>query len=198
MASTGLNEREHVTTATVIKTLGLVLSLGFDTFAVAVGLGMSGLGRRDRFRYGATFAIAEGTMPVVGFLLGHVVASANGQLASYCAVGLLLGVGLYSMWEAIHEEEEQKYAATSLLSLLAIAVSVSLDELAVGFCLGLLHIPILLAVALIALQAFILTLAGSALGTIIGKNVAERADLLSGVVLTLLALFLLGEKLFSA
>jgi putative Mn2+ efflux pump MntP len=66
------------------------------------------------------------------------------------------------MSEATHEKE-QEYATPSLLSLLTVAVSVSLDELAVGFSFGLPHIPILLAVALIALQAFILTLVGTTL-----------------------------------
>jgi hypothetical protein len=37
-----------MTVSTIVKTLGLVLSLGFDTIAVAVGLGISGLTRRDR------------------------------------------------------------------------------------------------------------------------------------------------------
>ena len=186
-----------MTASTIVKTLGLVLSLGFDTFAVAVGLGISGLTRRDRYRYGAAFAVAEGTMPLIGFLLGQVVASAIGQLASYAAVALLLGIGIYAMWEAMHEDEPE-YAATSFVSLLTAAVSVSLDELAVGFSLGLLHIPIVLAVALIAVQAFMLTLVGTTLGRFVGERVAARAGLLSGIVLTLLAIFLLGEKLFSA
>ena len=65
--------------STFVKTFGLVLSLGFDTFAVAVGLGMSGLSRRDQYRYGACFAVAEGCMPLIGFLLGQFVASAVGN-----------------------------------------------------------------------------------------------------------------------
>jgi putative Mn2+ efflux pump MntP len=159
--------------------------------------GNEGLTRGAQYRYGATLGLAEGTIPLIGFLLGQLVASAIGQLASYSAVVLLFGVGLYSMPEATHEKE-QEYATPSLLSLLTVAVSVSLDELAVGFSFGLPHIPILLAVALIALQAFILTLVGTTLGTVIGEKVAKRAGLLSGVVLTLLALFLPGEKLIGA
>jgi manganese efflux pump family protein len=174
-----------------------VLSLGFDTFAVAVGLGMSGLSRRDQYYYGASFAVAEGCMPLVGFLLGQLVASAVGQIASYAAVVLLLAVGAYTMWESAHEAASE-YESAGIGSVLLVALSVSLDELAVGFSLGLLHIPILLACALIALQAFTLTLAGTALGTTIGEKVAKRAGLLSGLVLTVLALYLLGEKLVGA
>lgn len=172
----------------------LFLSLGLDTFAVAVGLGISGLGRRDQLRYGTAFALAEGTMPLVGFLLGQVVAIAVGDVASYVAIALLFGVGLYTIWEATHEDE-RTYEGASLGRLGVMALSVSLDELAVGFSIGLLHVPIALAVIYIAAQAFAVTMLGTALGRFLGERVAEGAELLSGVVLSLLAVVLLGEKL---
>ena len=65
-----------------------------------------------------------------------------------------------------------------------VALSVSLDELAVGFTLGLLHIPILLACVLIALQAFTLTLIGTAPGSCDRQKSGEASGLLSGLVLT--------------
>jgi putative Mn2+ efflux pump MntP len=184
-----------ISLGSIFKTAALVLSLGLDTFAVSVGLGLSGLDRRQQLRYGLSFALAEGIMPLVGFLLGQVVAAAIGSLASYVAVALLLGVGLYTIWEATQAEEEQEFTESSLLKLAGTALSVSLDELAIGFSLGLLHVPVLLAVSLIAAQAFLLTLIGTALGRRVGEVFAERAELLSGVVLSLLALFLLGEKI---
>lgn len=158
---------------------------------------MSGLSRRDQYRYGASFALAEGIMPLIGFLLGQLVATAIGNIASYAAIVLLLGVGVYAMWEASRDDDPE-FEATSLGSMVVLALSVSLDELAVGFTLGLLHIPIVLACILIALQAFIITLVGTSLGSAIGEKVAQRAGLLSGVVLTVLALFLLGEKFIAA
>ncbi|HEX6509498.1 MAG TPA: manganese efflux pump, partial [Chloroflexota bacterium] len=178
----------------LVKTIALILSLGFDTFAVAVGLGISGLGSRERYRFGVSFALAEGIMPLIGFALGQVVAATIGEAASYAAIALLFGVGVYTLWEALHEEERE-YRDASIVTLAATALSVSLDELALGFGLGLLQLPIVLAVLLIALQAFALTLAGIRLGAAIGEVVAHRAELISGSVLTLLALFLLGAKL---
>lgn len=183
--------------ATIAKLAGLVLSLGFDTFAVAIGLGLSGLDRRDRLRYGVSFALAEGIMPLVGFLVGQVVSSALGGAASYAAIILLLGVGLYTLWEAFHEEERAFEAATAARTLF-LALSVSLDELAVGFSLGLLHVPVLIAAVLIAAQAFLLTWLGTTFGSALGEALAERAELLSGAVLSLLALLLLGLKIAGA
>lgn len=172
----------------------LFLSLGLDTFAVAVALGISGLDRRGRLRLGASFALAEGIMPLVGFFLGQVAAQAAGNLASFAAIGLLLAVGLYAIWESLHQEE-RNLEADSLWKLALLATSVSLDELAVGFSLGLLQVPIALAVMYIAIQAFVITLIGTALGKRVGDVLAERAELASGVALALLGLFLLGEKL---
>ena len=178
----------------VVNTVALVLALGFDTFAVAVGLGLSGLSRRDRYRCSVSFALAEGVMPLVGFLIGKVVASAAGNAASYIAIALLFGIGIYTIWDG-DDETVPAFTATSLSALALLAASVSLDELAVGFSLGLLHIPILLAAVLIAVQAFSLTLLGTAIGRTVGAQVSGRASSLSGIVLTLLALFLLAEKI---
>jgi len=174
----------------------LFLSLGVDTFAVAVGLGLSGLDARQRTRFALSFALAEGTMPVVGFLLGQAVAVHLGDAAQYLAVALLLGVGLYTIYEAM-EEERRPYGAVPVPTLLFLALSVSLDELAVGFSLGLFHIPLAPAIAYIAVQAFLLTLAGTALGKLIGEQFAERAEVFSGVVLTLFGCVLLGRALMS-
>ncbi len=179
---------------TLAKLAGLVLSLGLDTFAVAIGLGLSGLGRREQLRYGVSFALAEGIMPLVGFLVGQVVANALGVAASYAAIALLLAVGLYTLWEAFREEE-RSFQDASVARILFLALSVSLDELAVGFSLGLLHIPVLVAAVLIAAQAFVLTWLGTTFGAALGESLAERAELLSGAVLSLLALLLLGIKI---
>jgi manganese efflux pump family protein len=155
---------------------------------------MSGVSRRQRLRLGLSFALAEGLMPLVGFLLGKAIAAVVGEIASYAAILLLFGIGLYAIWEASHETE-QEFDDVNWYRLLVMSLSVSLDELAIGLSLGLLGVPVLLAVILIAGQAFLVTLIGTAIGRKVGELAAERAGLLSGVVLCLLALFLFAEKL---
>ncbi|HEY8694282.1 MAG TPA: manganese efflux pump [Chloroflexota bacterium] len=179
----------------MIKTIGLVLSLGLDTFAVAIGLGLSGLSRRDRLRYGVSFALAEGLMPLAGFFLGRVIAGPVGDIAPYAAVVLLLAVGLYTVWEGLTDDPLEAYRPAKLLTVLAAALSVSLDELAIGLSLGLLGVPILLAVLLIAAQACLLTFIGTAIGRRVSARFATRAELLSGAVLVLLAVALLAQRL---
>jgi manganese efflux pump family protein len=173
----------------------LFLSLGLDTLGVAIGLGISGLSRRQRLRFGVGFALAEGIMPLVGFLLGKALAQAAGNVASYLAIALLLAVGLYMLRESTKSKREAQYEADTFLRLAVVAASVSMDELAVGFSLGLLGVPILLAALYIGLQAFVVTLVGTAIGRRVGELFAERAEMVAGIALTLLAFFLLGEKI---
>lgn len=179
----------------LIKTLGLVLSLGLDTFAVAVALGISGLSRRDRLRYGISFALAEGLMPVAGFFVGRVIAGPVGDAAPYAAIVLLLAIGIYTVWEGLTDEPLEDYQPAGLPALLAAALSISLDELAIGLTFGLLGVPIALTVALIAAQACILTYAGTSIGKSVGAVFATRAELVSGAVLIVLSAGLLVQQL---
>jgi manganese efflux pump family protein len=180
-----------------VKLAGLVLSLGFDTLAVSIGLGLSGLAGRQRVRFGVAFAVAEGGMPLVGFLLGRILAEAIGSVAGYAAIALLLAVGLYLLREG-WEGEQHTFESAGPLAVVTLALSVSMDELAVGFSLGLLRLPVVLAVVLIAAQAFVLTSLGIAIGQSLGARFAARAGVLSGLALIVLALFLLLERLRGA
>ena len=188
--------------ATAIKLILLVLSLGMDTLAVAVALGISGMGRRNRVRVGAGFALFEGGMPLVGFAAGHLVSGALGGVASIAGIVILFAVGAWMIYEGFAEADtdgqvsaSQFRSVESWWGLLLTSLSVSLDELAIGFGMGTLGLPIALTVVLIASQAFLLTLIGTSIGNRIGGELAERAEMAAGIVLCGLALLLVGEKI---
>lgn len=180
---------------TGIKLALLVLSLGLDTLAVAVALGISGIGRRTRLRVGLSFALFEGLMPLVGFFAGRSVSGVAGDAASIAGIVVLFGVGGWMVWESLAGDEDREMAVQSLGGLLLTSLSVSMDELAVGFSMGALGLPILLTVILIAAQAFLITLIGTAAGNRIGERVAERGETVAGLVLCGLALVLAVERL---
>jgi hypothetical protein len=56
----------------IVKIAAFVVPLGFDTLAVAIALGLRGLGP---LRAALAFAFFEAVMPLVGLLLGHFVAT---------------------------------------------------------------------------------------------------------------------------
>lgn len=176
----------------MIATAIIFVSLGLDTLAVALGLGLSGLPRDRWLRVGLTFAVFEGLMPVVGLLIGQGLGAALGAIATYVAAGILVVIGGLEIKEAILDNDDDDAvsdlspAAEKKRPLLLTGLSVSLDELAVGFALGVLHVPLGPALAYIAVQAFALTFVGLLIGQRLGKRLGERAELAAGVVLALL------------
>src|SRR5947209_3052353 len=100
----------------------------------------------------------EAGMPLLGLAIGAPLGRAIGSAADYVAVALLLVFGFYVVAvrrEADEEESLAKLGSVSGWPAVALGVSISLDELTVGFTLGLLRLPIYAVVILIAAQAFV-------------------------------------------
>jgi manganese efflux pump family protein len=181
------------------KLIALVIPLGLDTFAVATALGMLGTTPATRLRVSILFPTFEAAMPLIGLALGTPLGHVIGDAANYIAIAVLLAFGLYTL---IGSEEREQRAIARLADArgtgaLLLGLSISLDELAIGFTLGLLRLPAALTIALIALQAVILTQLGLRLGNRLSERLREAAERLAGVVLTALAIVLLAEQLLS-
>jgi putative Mn2+ efflux pump MntP len=181
----------------VLKLILFVLPLGLDTFAVSAALGMRGLPPRARLRVSLLMSSFEMAMPVVGLLIGHALGRLVGNAADYVAIGVL---ALLGAWMLLHEDEAESDKVGQLVSgrglvLLALGLSISLDELAIGFTIGLLHLSLWLAVVLIGAQAFLFAQVGLRLGARLNETMRERAEQLAGLALLGLAMLLGLEKL---
>lgn len=183
----------------VAKLIALVIPLGLDTFAVAAALGMLGPPRRTRLHVSILFPCFETALPLIGLGLGAPLRHALGDSADYTAIGLLLAFGIYALLGAEEREERTiaRLASASGAALLLIGLSISIDELAIGLTLGLLHLPAAIVIASIAVQALIVTQLGLRLGQHLGERLRECAERLAGVVLCALGLVLLAGRLLS-
>lgn len=180
------------------RLIPLVLSLGLDTFALSAALGVAPLPARTRLRLALTFAVAEGLMPAVGLLIGRPLGTAIGGWAVYIASALLLGTGVWLLRQGLQDDDDDTpggevglimtAAIARGLPLIGLALSVSLDELAMGFSFGVLHLPVGPALAAIALQALLISLGGQWLGQRVGATIGERAEMVAGVALCLIGL----------
>lgn len=182
-----------------LKLVGLVVPLGLDTFAVAAALGIAGLKADDRLRVSLLFTGFEVGMPLIGFFGGRLVGNVAGSAADFVAIIILIGLGIYLLWPKRDDREDERLSLlgrTRGLAAIGLGISISTDELAIGFTIGLLRFPILLILALIGIQTFIVTQLGIGLGKRIGDRVREGAERLAGLALAALGILLLGEKLF--
>lgn len=207
----------------LVRLILFALPLGLDTFALSTVLGMTPMPARQRVRLALTFAAAEGLMPAVGLLLGLPLGRAIGEWSDYLAGALIFGVGLWMIVNERREGAERsdedarddtddrddrgdkddgdgeaakiaRITTKGSWAVAGLALSISLDELAVGFSFGMLGFPLVPALAVIALQALLVSLLGQWVGMHAGHALGERAEQLAGPVLCILGLwFFLGR-----
>jgi putative Mn2+ efflux pump MntP len=182
----------------VLKLLAFVLPLGLDSFAVAAALGAAqAITARQRLRISLVFVVFEGGMPLIGLALGSALSHGIGHVADYLAAAAVIGVGA---WMLLADEKDERDKADGLvtsrgLALVALGVSISLDELAVGFGVGLVRLPVTAVIIAIAVQAFLAAQLGLAIGARIGERWRERAERAAGVALILLGGYLIASQL---
>lgn len=175
-----------------------VLPLGVDTFAVAAAAGTSRPIGSARWRISALFVLVEGGMPLVGLALGSSLGQELGSVAGYLSGGLLVLLGGY-LWLAEDDDTAKAHRLTSArgLALAGLALSISLDELVVGFSLGLGAggtAPAAI-VAAIALQTLVVSQLGLSFGVRISERWREGVERVAGPMLLGLGGLLLAEAL---
>jgi len=181
----------------VPKLLFFVLPLGLDSFAVAAAIGAAGAaGLRQRLRVSLVFVLFEGGMPLIGLGLGGTLARGIGQVANYLAAAAVVAIGTWMLLAG--GDDDQRRADRVLrshgLALTALGISISLDELAIGFTIGLVRLPVIPVVVALAAQAFLAAQLGLAIGGTISKRLRERAARAAGIALILLGAYLLAEQ----
>jgi manganese efflux pump family protein len=183
----------------LVTLVGFVLPLCLDSFAVAAAVGAAGtLSRPARWRISALFVVFEAGMPLIGLALGAPLARAVGGVADYLAAAAVVAIGA---WMLVHgdsgEEEENagRMASARGVALLGLGLVISLDELAIGFSVGLARLPAVPVIAAIGVQAFVAAQLGVRLGARVGQRWREAAERVAGAALIALGLFLVVERL---
>src|SRR6266567_4088438 len=200
----------------MLQLLLFVLPLGIDSLGVSISLGIKSVrieeSTDDRQRRlvpswlssAVLFAVAETSMPLLGLVLGYAASLVIGEVMHFVGPLLLIGVGGWELLEELQERRGKRKqdgnepgqsvkfskAQVSWRRQLLLALSVSLDELAIGFSLGSITggisvSPIMLC-SLIGVQGFLMTLIGITLGRILHtrlRSVKEWSELLSGFLL---------------
>ena len=135
-------------------------------------------------------------MPVVGLLVGGGLGAAVGGVAEVVAGAALIGLGAWLLLADEEAEEERlgRLTTGSGLALVGLGVGISVDELAIGFTIGLLGLDLWLAVLLIGVQALVVAQLGLRLGARVGESVRESAERLAGLALIALGVLVLVER----
>lgn len=173
----------------MLALLLVAISLGLDNFAASVGIGVSGIDAQARLRVGVIFGVFETGMPILGLLLGRSLASSLGPAAHWTGAALLIATGIYAVVQAVRSPDSRQGEAPAMPAgqrtgrLLVTGIALSIDNLAVGFVLGTLHVSLAVAAVVIGAVSITMSLLGLDLGSRLGTRTGDRGGLLGGLVL---------------
>lgn len=182
---------------TLLKIIPFVAPLALDSFALAAALGTERPTRSQRLRLTSIFVLFEGGMPIVGLIVGAPIAHLLGSAADYVAGAALLAVGGWMLLSDDDDEEgmSKRFLDAKGFAVLALGLGISLDEMAIGFTLGLSRLPVAGVIVAIAVQALVATQIGFAIGSRIGEKWREGAEKLAGVILVILGIVMIVERI---
>ena len=181
-----------------------------DAFAVAIckGLATGRVKPRHMIITGAWFGGFQALMPLLGFLVGSIFATAVRAVDHWIAFALLALIGANMIKEAFSKDEDKEdgcgcgseasdgvspFAAKTMLTM---AIATSIDALAIGISFAMVpEINISLAVFLIGIITFSLSAVGVKIGAVFGAKNKFIAELAGGAVLVLLGVKILLEHL---
>ncbi|MDE7325236.1 MAG: manganese efflux pump MntP family protein [Lachnospiraceae bacterium] len=181
----------------IITLFVLAVGLSMDAFAVAVckGLAMKKMSWKNAVTVGLWFGGFQALMPAAGYFLGVSFADKIKAVDHWIAFVLLVLIGGNMIREAFGKEQEEASADLDVKTMFIMAVATSIDALAVGVTFAFLDQNMPLAVSLIGVTTFVLSLFGVKAGNMFGVKYKSKAEFVGGVILVLLGVKILLEHL---
>lgn len=177
----------------------LAVGLSMDAFAVSIckGLSMKNAGLKAGVVCGSWFGGFQALMPLIGFFLGSLFATAIEAFDHWIAFGLLGIIGVNMIREAFEKEECcDDGADLGFKTMFVMAIATSIDALAVGISLAMAqNVNIWIAIALIGAITFGMCCLGVKVGSIFGSKFEKKAQIAGGIILILLGIKILLEHL---
>ena len=181
----------------LVELIILSVGLAMDAFAVSIckGLAMKKMKWKNAIIIGLYFGIFQAIMPLIGYLLGVSFQSVITSIDHWVAFILLVGIGANMIREAMSKEKEEASDSIKVKDMLILAIATSIDALAIGITFAFLEVNITLAVSLIGIITFIISVIGVKIGNIFGDKYERKAELAGGIILIGLGIKILIEHL---
>lgn len=178
----------------------LAVSLAMDAFAVAIckGLAMQKLSVRNMVIVGAWFGTFQALMPTIGYFLGSAFEDKITAIDHWVGFALLAIIGINMIRESREcdcEAEANANDSLEVKEMFMLAVATSIDALAVGITFAFVEMNVLLAVILIGVITFTISMFGVKIGNVFGTKYKSKAEFAGGTMLIFLGVKMLLEGL---
>lgn len=175
----------------------LGVGLAMDAFAVSIckGLSMKKMNWKNAIIIALYFGIFQALMPMIGYFFGTTFESFVTTFDHWIAFILLALIGGNMIKESFDNEDEKKNDKVDFKTMIVLALATSIDALALGITFAFFDVNLLLAVAIIGIITFIISIFGVKIGNKFGDKYQNKAELIGGIILVILGIKILLEHL---
>ena len=113
----------------------------------------------------------------------------------WVAFALLTLIGGGMIKESFDDEDDKKNDKVDFKTMVVLAIATSIDALAIGITFAFFDVNIVLAVSIIGIITFIISVLGVKIGNRFGDKYQNKAQLMGGIILVLLGFKILLEHL---
>jgi len=183
-----------------MKLLEIILvgvGLAMDAFAVSVckGLSMKKIKWKSVLIIAVYFGLFQAIMPVFGYFLGSAFSTLVQKVDHWIAFVLLSIIGGNMIKESRDDEVEKRNDRVDFKTMIVLAIATSIDALAVGVTFAFFEVNLILAITIIGIVTFILSVIGVFIGNKFGDKFQNKAELVGGIILIVIGLKILLEHL---
>lgn len=190
-----------------ISIIIIAIGLAMDSFAVCIGKGMC----RHRFyawrslKIAFVFGFFQGSMPLIGYVLGIGFASWMEQFDHWLAFFILAIIGIKMIYESISAKPETDCIdcdcngtiPINWKSVVTLAIATSIDAMATGLIFVSYPGTILTATLTIGLVTLFFAFSGMFIGVRFGKKIRLNIEMLGGIILIAIGAKILFQHLLN-
>ena len=122
----------------------IAISLAMDAFAVAIsnGITIQRFHLKFALKISLFFGFFQGIMPIIGWYAGLSLKEYIEPVDHWVAFGILTILGVKMIYESQKMEVCDRESQLSLFTIFMLSIATSIDALAVGVTLSILHVKI--------------------------------------------------------
>ncbi len=178
----------------IIELIITAIAVSMDAFAISIckGLSVEKVKTKHLLSAGLWFGGAQAIMPLIGFLLAFTFSDLIESFDHWVSFLLLSILGANMIKESFSKIESLD-DSFSIKAMFPLAISGSVDALAVGVTFAFLKVKIIPAICIIGFTTFLFSMLGIKIGNAFGAKYKSKAEFVGGVILILLGIFILLE-----
>lgn len=183
----------------IVQSILIGFSLAMDATAVSMtnGLVEPKMKKNKMLLIAFLFGLFQGIMPLLGYLFGSIFEKWISNVVPIIGFVILLFIGIKMIVEAVKSIPEERKDLTFKVIIIQ-AIATSIDALTVGIVyVGSPSVEVYTTFLIIAVITFFCCFIAILIGKKFGDKLSNKAEILGGVILILIALKIIIEFLIS-